>query len=31
MNPDVAADYVGGLLIFQDLLEKKLVKSRIQT
>lgn len=30
MNPDMAADYVGGSSIFQDLLKKKLVKPRVQ-
>ena len=30
MNPDMAMDYVGGQLIFQDLVTKKLVKPRVK-
>ena len=30
MNPDMATEYVGGQLIFQDLVKKKLVKPRVQ-
>jgi hypothetical protein len=30
MNPDVATEYVGGQLIFQDLINKKLLSPRVQ-
>jgi hypothetical protein len=30
MNPEMATEYVGGQLIFQELVIKKLVKARVQ-
>jgi hypothetical protein len=30
MNPDLATEYVGGQLVLQDLIEKKLLKPRVQ-